>query len=233
MKVIIIDKHVLFRDGLSSLLRSQPDFEILGSAGTADKGTQLVLDLQPDLVLLDIDLPDSNGLDVLRKIVESCPNTKTVILTSEDTTEKLFSSIQAGADGFILKDHPLSTLLTSLRALDRGEIALSRSMTSRVLEEFRRSNNQSSHQAKHLEGLTRREIEILILLGKNASNQQIAELLFIAENTVKVHVHNILDKLQLQNRREAGSLARYLSLTRLDITPNRPDSNNWASRTDR
>jgi DNA-binding NarL/FixJ family response regulator len=223
MKVVIIDKHILFREGLTSLLSNQPDFEVLGSIGTAEKGAEIVLDSQPDLVLLDVDLPDMNGLNILHTITASCPNTKTVVLTSEDDSELLFESIQAGADGFMLKDTPFASLLSSLRALERGEIALSRSMATRVVEEFRRSNSQSVHPPEILGTLTNREMDILILLGKNASNLEIAETLFIAENTVKVHVHNILDKLHLRNRREAGSLARYLGLIKVD--PSIPSTN--------
>ena len=226
MRVVIIDKHVLFREGLTSLLSSQLDFEVLGSVGCAEKGTEIVLDLQPDLVLLDVDLPDSNGLSVLRIITASCPTTKTVVLTSDDTTELLFESIQAGAKGYILKDTPIAGLLGSLRAMGRGEIALSRSMATRVLEEYRRLKNQTIQRPEILESLTGREMEILIYLGKNASNLQIAEALFIAENTVKVHVHNLLEKLHLRNRHEAGSLARYLGVINLDPSIIRPNGNN-------
>ncbi|MBP1693376.1 MAG: two component transcriptional regulator, LuxR family [Chloroflexi bacterium] len=214
MKVVIIDKHVLFREGLTSLLSGQPDFEIVGSAGTAEIGIEIVMDLQPDLVLLDVDLPDTNGLNVLRIIYVSCPGTKTVILTANDSKELLFESIQAGAYGFIPKDTPISNLMSSLRAIDRGELALTRAMTTRVVEEFRRLNNQPAQRLDGIEHLTGRELDILIMLGQHASNRQIGQSLFIAENTVKVHVHNILDKLQVSNRREAGSLARYLGLTK-------------------
>jgi DNA-binding NarL/FixJ family response regulator len=220
MRVVIIDKHVLFREGLTSLLSSQSDFEVVGTTGSAEKGTEMVFALQPDLVILDVDLPDSVGFNVIRLIITSCPNTKAVVLTAEDTGELLFESIQAGANGFILKDTPISSLLVSLRALERGEIALTRSMATRVVEEFRRLNNQPSQKPEILGSLTNREMDILVLLGKNSSNLQIAEALFIAENTVKVHVHNILEKLHLRNRREAGSLARFMGLTKYDPTPN-------------
>ena len=125
----------------------------------------------------------------------------------------------------MLKDTPISSLLGSLRALEKGEIALSRSMATRVLEEYRRLNHLPVQRSEILETLTRRELDILILLGKNATNLQIADELYISENTVKVHVHNILDKLQLRNRREAGSLARFLGVTRSDPTAALPNNN--------
>ena len=207
MKVFIVDDHVLFREGLASLLESQVDFHVVGEAGSAKSAIAKIPNQDPDLVLLDITLPDGDGLEVLHAILQNKPGTRVVMLTIHESDDVLFAALRAGARGYLLKGTPIKNLLASLRAIDRGEPALTRSMTGRLVEEFSRIS-ALDEGSQDLSPLTPRELEVLAELGKDASNSEIAERLVITENTVKVHIHNILKKLNLQNRGEAGRFFR-------------------------
>jgi DNA-binding NarL/FixJ family response regulator len=221
-RILVVDDHILFREGLISLLGNQPDFTIAGEAGSARKAIAMALDLKPDVVLMDITLPDGNGLEATRSILLQLPDTKIVMLTIHESDDLMIAAMRAGAKGYLLKDTPVMKVLASLRALIRGEVAISRAMMSRLLDEFTRLSRLPDPEVENLNGhnLTPRELEVLDLLGSDASNREIADHLFISENTVKIHVHNVLDKLQLQNRRQAGNFARRLGLgKRVEYAP--------------
>ena len=210
MKLLVVDDHVLFREGLVSLINRQDDLRVVGEAGSVADAIHLAEELKPDMVLMDFNLPDGTGLDATRAIVQLLPETKIVFLTIYDDDERLISAIRLGAKGYLLKNIPVANLLSALRGMLRGEAALSRVMTSRILEEFSHGARGSEAQASNnpVDLLTGREIEVLQAMVSNASNREIAERLFISENTVRNHVHNILDKLKVSSRREAISLAR-------------------------
>jgi two-component system nitrate/nitrite response regulator NarL len=208
MKILIVDDHVLFREGLVSLLAKQPDLTVVGEAGSASEAITKTCELKPDLVLMDLHLPDSDGLEAIKIILSKMPNTRVVVLTVYESEDLLFSAIRNGAFGYLHKNMPLAKLLLSLRAIKRGEAALTRNMASRLVAEFQRMGKTSQNDKPELEILTPREMEVLELLGSKASNHEIAERLVISENTVKVHVHNILEKLNFQNRYQAGRFAR-------------------------
>ena len=206
-KILIIDDQILFREGLMSLLRSTPDFDMVGCAGSVFEGNELAAMHKPDIILMDFSLPDGTGLDATRAILARLPDCKIVFLTVYEADENLFAALRLGAKGYMLKNVSSTDLLSSLRALDRGEVAVSRKMMSSVVNEF-------SHIARPLEGvenplakLSSREKDILFELEAGASNLEIAEHLFLSVNTVKHHIRNILSKLNLKNRREAASLA--------------------------
>jgi DNA-binding NarL/FixJ family response regulator len=213
MKVLTVDDHILFREGLVSLLSDHPDFTVVGEAGTVREAVAMALELKPDLVLLDLNLPDGSGLDVIKSILSRRPETKIVILTVHETEDLLLAAIRDGAIGYIVKNTPVSELLLSLRALARGEAALSRTMTTRLVRSVHRLDKSINEDDPDLEELTPREIEVLQLLGARATNQEIADQLVIAENTAKVHVYNILKKLEFNSRQEAGKFARRKGLT--------------------
>ncbi|MGD8751205.1 MAG: response regulator transcription factor [Anaerolineales bacterium] len=213
MKILTVDDHVLFREGLASLLSEHPDFTVVGEAGTAREAVAKALELKPDLVLLDLNLPDGSGLDVIKSILSRRPETKIVILTIHEAEDLLLAAIRNGAIGYILKNTPVSELLLSLRALGRGEAALSREMTTRLVNGVHQLEKTLNKDDPELEVLTSREMEVLQLLGARATNREIADQLVIAKNTVKVHVHNILKKLGLKSRLKAGRLARRKGLT--------------------
>lgn len=216
MRVLIVDDHVLFREGLTSLFSLQPDLEVVGGAGSGEEAIKKASELQPDLVLVDVGLKDGSGLETIGNVLSCYPGTKVIVLTLLESDETMIAAIRSGASGYLLKSTPISKLVATLRAVENGEAALSRKMTGRVLQELARQKNNGETKLAGLNSLTDREIEVLRCLGAGASNREIAEKLYIAHNTVKNHVHNILNKLNLKNRREAARLARYQGLVSLN-----------------
>jgi two-component system NarL family response regulator len=205
MKIIIVDDHVLFREGLAAIIRSETDIEIMGQAGSVQEAIELVKTLKPDLVLMDFGLPDGTGADATRAILKEYPQCKIIFLTMSEEDEHLFAAIRSGAKGYLLKNMRPSKLISTLRSVQQGESALSRSMTLRLMEELARTKETPRTGDPTL---TRREMEVLRELASGVSNQEIAQHLFISENTVKYHVHSILEKLNLSDRRDAAIYAR-------------------------
>ena len=211
-KVLLIDDQILFREGLVSLFNSTTDFEMVGSAGSVHEGIEQALSLRPDIILMDFSLPDGTGLDATRAILSKLPDCKIVFLTVYQEDETLFSALRMGAKGYMLKNVNSSDLLSSLRALDRGENAISRKMISSVLDKFSHTALTDSGQEKLLTKLSRREIEVLREIESGATNIEIAQRLFLSENTVKHHIRNVFEKLGVENRREAALIARQNSI---------------------
>lgn len=212
MRTLIVDDHILFRQGLASLLNSEPDFEVVGEAGSNKEALRLAQALKPDLILMDFELPDGSGIEATREILKDQPDCKIVFLTVYAEDEKLINSVRSGAVGYLLKDKPITDLLASLRSVWKGEAAISRSMTRRILEELASPGSASSDHKEAFSSLTRREKEILRELMLGGSNREIASKLFIDENTVKHHVHSIFGKLGISSRREAAEYARKYGL---------------------
>jgi len=211
MKVLLVDDHVLFRQGLVSLLDAQPDFEVVGQAGSTQEAIGMARNLSPELVLMDFSLPDGTGLDATQAILATEPGTKIVFLTVHEEDDRLFAALRSGAKGYLLKNVAISKLLSFLRGVQQGEAALTAQMTSRVLDEFVRLEPARRQPAPTTPSdLTTRELEVLKELVTGASNREIADRLVITENTVKNHMRNILTKLNLKNRREAANFARQL-----------------------
>jgi DNA-binding NarL/FixJ family response regulator len=208
MRILIVDDHILFREGLTGLLRAQPDMEIVGECGSVHEAVEQALLEKPEVILMDFSLPDGTGLEATQAILADLPATQIIFLTVHDNDERMISAMRAGARGYLLKNLSVNKLLASLRALQRGEAAISRVMMARVLEKFAQSTPQPAAGPSPLVGLTSREIQVLEELADGITNQEIAIRLFISENTVKNHIHNILEKLELHNRREAIEFAR-------------------------
>ena len=202
-RVIVADDHSLFRDGITSLLEAA-GYEVIKQVGDGDKALEAVREMLPDLVLLDVNMPVKNGLETLVEIKKEFPNLLVVMLTVSDDDQDLFEAIQAGANGYLLKDLTSDEFLSLLQGLERGEAALNRKMVTRVMDGFQKLASQSSESP---EGLTLRELEVLYHMVDGLANKKIAENLFISENTVKYHIRNILQKLGVQNRTEAVGLA--------------------------
>lgn len=211
-KILVIDDQILFREGLVSLLRSSPDFEVVGSAGSVHEGYQQAVTSNPDIILMDFSLPDGTGLDATRAILAKLPECKIVFLTVHEGDEDLLAALRLGAKGYMLKNVRSSDLLSSLLALQRGEKAVSRKMMSNVMDGLVRTAVPDSKQDDLLSRLSTREVEVLREIESGATNLEIAQHLYLSVNTVKHHVRSILDKLGLQNRRQAASLARQGSI---------------------
>lgn len=217
--ILVVDDHVLFRDGLISLFTSTPDFKVIGQAGSVSEGIEKALYHKPDIILMDFSLPDGTGLDATKAILEELPNCKIIFLTVFETDENLLTAIRLGAKGYMLKNVSSSSLISSLQALAQGEIAMSRKMMSRVLEFSRKTPLPPTNNL--IAKLSPREIDVLCEIQEGASNLEIAQKLYLAENTVKHHIHSILEKLGVENRRQAAEIAKQLEVRKTKLLPNK------------
>jgi DNA-binding NarL/FixJ family response regulator len=208
MKILVVDDHTLFRQGLVSLLHEKPDFEVCGQAGTFGEAIELARKTHPEMILMDYVLPDGNGAEAARVILKENPKCLIVFLTIHVNDEELFDAIRSGARGYFLKNEPINSLINNLHEIKAGNAVLSPLITSLVLDRIERMGTDPIQQDQPFTNLTPREIEVLQQLVTGASNKEIADRLFVAENTVKRHVHNILMKLDMPNRRAAAQWAR-------------------------
>lgn len=210
MNILLVDDHILFREGVASLLSAQPDITVLGQSASVAEAITLTRKLHPEIILMDISLPDGSGLTATRKILKEFPDINIVFLTVHEDDERLFEAIKNGGKGYLLKNTRTHELLKMIQNVQRGETAFTPHLAQRILTEFSRMRSQLSAFPLFEEDveLTKREIEILKLVAKDASNKEIATALFISVSTVKNHMRNILAKLHLQNRREAANYAR-------------------------
>jgi len=220
MKLLIVDDQILFRQNLVSALGHQPDMLVLGEACTSREALEMVGKLKPDVVLMNIHLPDGTGLDAARVLLAKRPDIKIVFLSAQDDDDQFFTAIRMGAKGFLLKTVPIPKLVMALRGLDRGEAAISREMAARLMSEMSRNGGDSNGAGEPFGMLTSREMQVLREMACNGTNREIADRLFISENTVRNHVHNILEKLGLKGRREVVNLARQHGIG--SIFPKRP-----------
>jgi len=211
IRIVVVDDHILFREGLVAIIRPEPGIEVVGQAGTVKEAVELVNLLKPDIVLMDFGLPDGTGVDATRAIMQDYPECKIVFLTMSEEDENLFPAIRGGAKGYLLKNMHPAKLVATIKSVYQGESALSRAMTLRLMEELAR---MKAFVPIGDPTLTRRELDILRELAAGLSNSEIANRLVISENTVKYHVHSILDKLGLSDRREAAEYARKHSLAK-------------------
>ncbi len=209
-KLLIVDDHLLFREGLASLFQSTSDYQVVGLAGCVQEAFELACLHRPDIVLMDFSLPDGTGLDATEAILAELPKCKIIFLTVYETDENIATALYLGAKGYMLKNVSSSALLSGLRALDRDEMAMSRKMMSKALE-FSHSAHYDPRKGL-AEKLSPREVDILLALEEEASNSEIASSLYLSQNTVKHHIRTILDKLGVANRHEAGMLARQLGI---------------------
>jgi DNA-binding NarL/FixJ family response regulator len=201
-RIIVADDHSLFRDGIVSMLEAG-GFEVVGQAGNGHDTLEAIRRLMPDVVLMDLQMPKMDGLEALKRITAEFPGVKVVILTVSDDDDDLLAAIQAGASGYLLKDLDSEEFLELLAGLERGEAPMTRKTASRLMR--RLSSGSGSETA--LATLSERELDVLALVSQGMPNKAVAERLSISENTVKYHMKNILQKLEVRNRTEAVSHA--------------------------
>ncbi len=214
LKIFLIDNHVLFREGLTSLLQSEKDLSVVGEAGSITQAAERLKAVDPDIVLVNSDLPDLDEFRALQPLRAQRPRMQIVILSKDERQSRFLDAIRNGARGYIPVSYTPAGLVASIRAIARGEAVIPRPMVGLLLDEITRLS--PAIQQEEIYQLTPREIEVLRELGKGVSNQQIARNLDIAENTVKVHVHNILEKLNMPNRRQAARFARSQGIAKPD-----------------
>jgi DNA-binding NarL/FixJ family response regulator len=205
--ILIVDDHVLFREGMRNIIRHWDDYEVVGEAANGLEALNLSRKLLPDIILMDIAMPVMDGIHATKQIASEMPATRIVILTMSEKEEDLFNAIRCGAQGYVLKDTPSKRLHDELRRLLQGETPLSGLMATKVLEEFGRSSSSTQLPCESREPLTEREQQVLELLVEGLSNVEIAEKVYLSENTIKKHLHNILEKFHLNNRVEAAVYA--------------------------
>lgn len=207
-RILLVDDHELFREGLAGLVNAQPDLTVVGQAGDGLEALTMARDLQPDLIVMDINMPISGGLEATRLIREALPDVRIVMLTVHDKDEKLFAAIRAGANGYMLKDTNSADFLLGVRGALGGEATLPPRLAASLVEAYARLATQPPSPPPDEEpDLTAREMEVLNLIATGASNQEIAAQLSISLHTAKSHVRNILSKLHAVNRRHAARLA--------------------------
>lgn len=203
MRTLIADDHALFRDGIISLLEAA-DFEIVGQASDGKEAVRLALEMHPELVLMDVHMPVLGGVSALKAIKASAPDIKVVMLTVSEDDAVLMEAVKSGADGYLYKHLHAEEFLDSLRGLRRGEAAIARKAATSLMKTLTQDTASPAGAKSHLTG---RELEVLRLVARGLSNKAIASQLTLSENTIKYHLKNVLQKLNVQNRTEAVSYA--------------------------
>ena len=209
IRVIIADDHTLFRDGLVALLNSVPEIDLVGTAQDGEQAIQLAADAQPDVVLMDLLMPKVNGIEATKHIIQTSPHIGVVMLTMFEDDESVFASMRAGARGYILKGADQEDVLRAIRAVARGEALFGPSIATRLMDFF---TPPVSEPAQAFPELTERENEILALIAQGSNNSEIAEQLHISLKTVRNHVSNIYNKMQVTDRVQAVLRAREAGL---------------------
>ncbi len=208
IRVAVVDDQTLMRDGFTMILDAQPDIDVVGEAENGRAGVELCRRTRPDVVLMDIRMPEMDGLEATRLITaDRTLETKALMLTTFDLDEYVYDAMRAGASGFLLKDTPKKELVEAVRIIAGGEALLAPSVTKRLIEEFARQTGPETTSAVLPDSLTQRELETLRLLARGLNNREIAAEMYIGEATAKTHVSHLLTKLDVRDRVQAVVLA--------------------------
>ncbi|MED4634819.1 response regulator transcription factor [Peribacillus frigoritolerans] len=198
IKVLFVDDHEMVRIGVSAYLSAQSDIEVIGEADNGSKAVELAMELRPDIILMDLVMPEMDGIEATKRIIEKWPEAKIIIVTSFLDDEKVYPALEAGATSYMLKTSKASEIARAVRSTFQGQSVLEPEVTGKMMEKLRRPKITQLHDQ-----LTNREMEILLLMTQGKTNQEIADELYIALKTAKVHVSNILSKLAVQDRTQA------------------------------
>ena len=209
IRLLVADDHPMLREGLVAVLGTQPDFEVVGEADDGEEVVRLVERLEPDVILLDLEMPNVDGVEALRRLQEANAPIRAVVFTAYDTDERILGALRAGARGYLLKGASRADIFSAIRTVHAGGSLMQPAVTDRLLERIDRGGGPDT------DNLTPRELEVLALLARGLKNAEIAERLFISERTVKFHVGSILAKLGADNRTEAVTIAAHRGLVRL------------------
>jgi DNA-binding NarL/FixJ family response regulator len=214
IRVLLVDDQALFREGLETLLSVHNDIQVVGQASNGREAVDVAAQVHPNVVLMDVRMPVLDGVRATRLLQETLPECRVIVLTTFDDDEYVFDALRAGAAGYLLKDVASARLVEAIRATARGESILEPSVAAKVIAEFTRVSSlvPSAQMEQLVEPLSERELEILALIARGASNREIADQLFIAEGTVKNHVTHILGKLGVRDRTQAALKAKELGL---------------------
>ncbi len=211
LRILIADDHPLFRKGMRTLLASMPETEVVGEATTGKETVDRALALQPDIVLMDLQMPEGGGLTAIRSLTSANPETRILVVTLFEDDESVFAALRAGARGYVLKDADEDEMIRAIQAVARGEAIFSPAVASRLMDYFTAA--RTSPHAEAFPDLTEREREILAMIARGRSNYEIAEELSISLKTVRNHASNIFGKLQVADRTQASIRAREAGLT--------------------
>ena len=212
IRLLLVDDHQIVRKGLRALLETEPDIQVVGEASSGIAAIELAADLKPDVILMDLVMPEMDGVEATRQILTRDPDAQVLVLTSYGSDNKIFPAIKAGALGFLLKDSRPEELIEALHAVAQGQSALDPVVARRLLREFKHESGSENGT----EPLTHREEDVLRLVAKGLTNERIATSLFISEATVRTHMGNILGKLNVSNRTQAALYALRTGLVSID-----------------
>ncbi|HEX2728425.1 MAG TPA: response regulator transcription factor [Rubrobacteraceae bacterium] len=210
IRILVVDDHPMLREGLVAVLETQEDFEVVGEASEGAEAVRLAGELLPDVILLDLEMPGTDGVAALERLRDTGSEVRTIVFTAYDTDERILSSLRAGARGYLLKGASRGEIFTAIRTVHDGGTLLQSDVTNKLLASMSRDERRQA-----FEPLTPRELEVLALLARGHKNAEIAGQLFITERTVKFHVSSLMRKLGAENRTEAVSIAAQRGLVQL------------------
>ncbi|MGD9047835.1 MAG: response regulator transcription factor [Anaerolineae bacterium] len=213
LSLLIVDDHAIFREGLRALLDMEEDFVVVGEASRGDEAVAMVADLPPDVILLDLHLPDGNGADFCRELLRVSPRSKVLILSAYENDQEVSAALISGASGYVLKTVGGERLADNIRSIYRGEVLLAPTVAAKVVRQLSRLKEEAGRQEEALDALTPREREVFFLASRGLKNAEIATELYLSEKTIKTHLRNIYNKLNLASKAELRLFAVKMGLT--------------------